>query len=133
MRAASSVYETEPMHVKDQAWFANMAAACEVGASWTPEGLLAALKAIEAEMGREQGGGERFGPRVIDIDIFLYGDVRRDSAELTLPHPRLVERAFALVPLAEIAPRLRLPGDETLTDALKRLEYRQNGRRIHQE
>lgn len=102
----SSLYETEPAYVLDQPRFLN-AALCGQSAL-EPYALLALLKRIERELGRT--GGVRFGPRVVDLDLLVYGDVRLDSAELTLPHPRMAERPFVLVPLAEIAPALVPPG-----------------------
>ena len=97
----SSIWDTAPLLVEDQPRFHNMA----VG-GWTrldPFALLAAVKRIERELGRE--AGPRYGPRPIDIDILLYDDLTLDTPALTIPHSRLLERAFALVPLAEIAPR----------------------------
>lgn len=96
----SAVYETAPMHVTDQADFLN---ACVVGwRSHDPEELLSELQGIERAAGRTSGG-ERYGPRVLDLDILLFGDRIVDQEGLRIPHPRLCERAFALVPLAEIA------------------------------
>jgi BirA family biotin operon repressor/biotin-[acetyl-CoA-carboxylase] ligase len=102
----SHAYETEPQGRRDQPWFLN----CVVGVE-TERGareILATALAIEAEMGRRRL--EPWGPRVIDIDLLLYGRERIAEPDLTVPHPRLAERAFALVPLVEIAPRLRIPG-----------------------
>jgi 2-amino-4-hydroxy-6-hydroxymethyldihydropteridine diphosphokinase len=81
-----------------------------------PEALLAALQEIEVAQGRLREG-VRWGPRTLDLDLLLHGTARRDSAKLTLPHPGLRERAFVIVPLAEIAPGLRLP-DGTLVARL---------------
>jgi GTP cyclohydrolase-4 len=102
----SSVYETEPAYVTDQPRFLNMVLQGRTDLS--PRELLEFLKGIERRMGRI--GGERYGPRPIDLDILLYGDLRVDEPDLTIPHPRLTERAFVLVPLAEIAPNLVPPG-----------------------
>ena len=101
----SPVYETEPMHVADQPRFLNLAVKGDT--SLEPTELLAAVKRIEARMGRRPGA--RYGPRPIDVDVLLYGDrvVRADALEV--PHPRLAERAFVLVPLHDIAPDLRHP------------------------
>jgi 2-amino-4-hydroxy-6-hydroxymethyldihydropteridine diphosphokinase len=95
----SSLYLTEPVGGPPQGWFLNAVARGET--SLTPEELLAACLETEREMGRVRG--ERYGPRTIDIDLLLYGRERRDGPRLTLPHPRLHERRFVLVPLAEIA------------------------------
>ena len=103
----SSVYETEPWGVTEQPNFLNLAAAYET--TLAPVDLLAACQSVEARVGRT--ASYRWGPRLIDIDILLYGDRVVESAEpdLRIPHPRLTERAFALVPLAEIAPGLAVP------------------------
>ena len=100
--SCSSVYETEPWGVTDQPAFLNLAAGFETTLS--PTDLLAAVKSVEQAVGRTET--YRWGPRVIDVDILLYGDEMVNSAEpdLQIPHARLAERAFALVPLAEIAP-----------------------------
>ena len=104
----SSVYETAPVGVTDQPDFLNLVIA--VRTSLAPPALLGALLNIENQMGRVRT--ERWGPRVIDLDLLLYGGERVSLPELTVPHPRLRERAFVLTPLAEIAPELALPGDE---------------------
>ena len=110
----SALYETEPAYVTDQPRFLN--AALVGSTALEPHELLAALKNIERSMGRV--AGERFGPRLIDLDILVYGELLLVTPELTLPHPRLAERPFVLVPLAEIAPDLVLPGLSTTVAAL---------------
>lgn len=95
----SSVYETEPVGHSEQPRFLN--AACRAVTPLTPEGLLSLAKAIEFSLGRAPGFPN--APRPVDIDILLYGDLVVESSGLTIPHPRLQERAFVLVPLAEIA------------------------------
>ena len=104
----SSVYRTPPWGKLDQPSFLNMAALIETKAP--ARALLALCLDIERAMGRRRL--ERWGPRTIDIDILTYGDKRIDEPDLKVPHPRLCERAFALAPLAEIAPRLRVGGRE---------------------
>jgi 2-amino-4-hydroxy-6-hydroxymethyldihydropteridine diphosphokinase len=102
----SSIYETEPQDVPDQPWFYNLVAECETPCF--PLQLLSILQGIEQEAGRTRGTGEvRRGPRVIDIDILLCGEVTMELPQLTIPHPRMRERRFVLQPLAEIAPELR--------------------------
>lgn len=96
----SSFYETGPVGNTDQRDFINAVAAVETCLS--PGGLLAACRAIEDRMGRERS--MRWGPRTIDLDILLYGSEAFDLPELTVPHPHMAERLFALLPLAEIAP-----------------------------
>lgn len=97
--ARSSVWRTPPWGKTDQPDFLNMAALVETTLS--PHDLLTLCLAIEREAGRDRR--ERWGPRTLDIDIITYGDLVHDDATLTLPHPRARERAFVLVPLAEIA------------------------------
>jgi len=121
----SSIYETEPWGVREQPWFLNLV--CAGTTLLSPVDLLRGLKKIESEMGRAEG--IRFGPRPIDIDILFYDRVIQLSPALTIPHPRLHERAFVLVPLAEIAPalvhpRLRLP----IRTLLARLEPKEEVR-----
>ena len=101
----SSVYDTAPELVLDQPRFHNAASAGVTLLEPLP--LLHALKGIESTLGRTPG--RRYGPRAIDIDILLYDELTLNCDELTIPHPRLAERAFALLPLAEIAPNLLHP------------------------
>ena len=101
----SQVYETEPWGVTEQPRFLNCVA--EVGASLEPEPLLARCKEIEERLGRVPG--PRWGPRLIDLDILLYGDEVVELPDLEIPHPRLHLRAFALIPLAELAPSVVHP------------------------
>jgi len=103
---ASSLYRTPPWGPVAQPPFLNLALLLRT--SLGPRELLDLCLAIEAEQGRVRN--ERFGPRTLDIDILLYGDLVLTDERLTLPHPRLAERAFALVPLAEIAPDLVIDG-----------------------
>ncbi|MBC7907724.1 MAG: 2-amino-4-hydroxy-6-hydroxymethyldihydropteridine diphosphokinase [Rhodospirillaceae bacterium] len=99
VEACSRVFETAPLYVTDQPAFLNMAV--KIRTMLAPRDLLAALKSLEDELGRV--ASVRYGPRLIDLDILLYGDVVLDHDTLTLPHPRLHERRFALVPLVELA------------------------------
>jgi 2-amino-4-hydroxy-6-hydroxymethyldihydropteridine diphosphokinase len=106
LSAVSRIYRTPPWGDLDQGDFAN---ACAIGeTSLTPYELLAAVKKIEADMGREPT--RRWGPRLIDVDILFLGDHTLDDPELTLPHKELFGRGFVLLPLAEIAPELVLDG-----------------------
>jgi 2-amino-4-hydroxy-6-hydroxymethyldihydropteridine diphosphokinase len=102
----SAVYETAPMYVTDQPAFLNMAVSGMT--TLAPPALLAFVKEIEAALGREQGG-LRFGPRPIDIDILLYGEVTMADPTLEIPHPRIAERAFVLCPLADVAAAVTHP------------------------
>jgi 2-amino-4-hydroxy-6-hydroxymethyldihydropteridine diphosphokinase len=118
----SSIYETEPWGVSEQPWFLNRV--CEGTTSLSPVDLLRRVKKIETEMGRAEG--IRFGPRPIDIDILIYDHLVTLSPALTIPHPRLHERAFVLVPLAEIAPDLVHPRlHVTVRELLSRLDAAQ--------
>jgi 2-amino-4-hydroxy-6-hydroxymethyldihydropteridine diphosphokinase len=106
LKARSAPYRTAPWGVTDQPDFINL---CVLGFTrLTPEGLLDVIHRVETRLGRERR--ERWGPRNIDIDILLYGDATLDVPGLTIPHPRLTERAFVLVPLAEIAPERIVAG-----------------------
>ncbi len=106
--AASTLRETEPVGYLDQPAFLNGAARVETDLS--AHDLLARLLAIELELGRVRGDGPRFGPRTIDLDLLIYGQETIDEPGLTVPHPRLAERRFALEPLAELDPALEVPG-----------------------
>lgn len=101
LQAVSALYRTRPVGPRDQPDYVNAVAKLETGL--TPRALLAALKGIEWEQGRRPGG-ERWGPRVLDLDILLYGQAVIDDAELRVPHRELARRAFVLVPLADVAP-----------------------------
>jgi 2-amino-4-hydroxy-6-hydroxymethyldihydropteridine diphosphokinase len=106
IRRVSSIYETEPVDYLDQEWFLN--AVLEAETELDALDLLSALRVIEARMGSKKAFAK--GPRKIDLDILLYGNETIDTPELQVPHPRMLERKFVLIPLAEIAPNLRHPG-----------------------
>ncbi len=106
LSAVSRFYRTAPWGKTDQDWFVNACALAWTGLA--PEALLDRVKALEIELGRKPG--ERWGPRVIDIDIIAYGDLALDTPRLKLPHPEVLNRAFVLTPLAEIAPDLAIGG-----------------------
>jgi 2-amino-4-hydroxy-6-hydroxymethyldihydropteridine diphosphokinase len=117
--AASSVYETAPQgDVLDQADFLNACLRIDTGLG--PEPLLDACKAVEGELGRTRGG-PRHGPRPIDVDVLLLGDLSWHSPRLTLPHPDLMRRRFVLEPLLELDSGLRLPDGTPLSDAVERV------------
>ena len=117
--ARSSDYRTPPWGVADQPAFINLCIA--VATALTPHDLLARGLEVERALGRNRASERRWGPRPVDIDLLAYDDVTLDEAGLTLPHPRLLERAFVLVPLAEIAPEQRIAGVR-VRDALARLD-----------
>jgi 2-amino-4-hydroxy-6-hydroxymethyldihydropteridine diphosphokinase len=116
--AVSTLRETDPVGVEDQPRFLNGAAAIET--TLGPGELLGVLLGVERVLGRVRDG-VRFGPRTIDLDLLLYGDETLDDPGLTVPHPRLHERRFALEPLAELAPGLVIPGHGRVLDLLARL------------
>ena len=119
---ASRIYRTEPQELRDQPWFANMVVAVDLKEdAWTPEGLLDEVKRIEVEAGRRQG--VRFGPRMLDIDILAWERERIETERLRIPHPRMRQRAFVLVPLREIAPDFVFPDGELLTKVLQTLDF----------
>ncbi len=101
----SALYETEPWGVKEQPRFINMVIEAET--DQTPRKLLEIIKEIEREIGREET--YRWGPRMIDLDILLYGDLIIDEPDLKIPHPHMLERDFVLRPLLEIAPDVMHP------------------------
>jgi 2-amino-4-hydroxy-6-hydroxymethyldihydropteridine diphosphokinase len=106
--ARSSDYATPPWGELDQARFIN--ACIEIETSLDPHALLFTLHKIEKKFGRDRGNETRWGPRTLDLDLIAYDDVSIDKPELTLPHPRLFERAFVLVPLLEIVSDRRIAG-----------------------
>jgi len=116
--AVSRLRETEPVGPVEQGPFLN--GAVQVTTDLTPQQLLERLLAIEQRLGRVRA--ERFGPRTIDLDLLVYGDEVVEEAGLTVPHPRLHERRFALEPLAELAPGLVVPGRGPVSALLSELE-----------
>jgi 2-amino-4-hydroxy-6-hydroxymethyldihydropteridine diphosphokinase len=115
----SSIIETEPWGYLDQPNFLN--AVAEVETALTPRRLLDHLLDVERRLGRERVG-HRWGPRTIDLDLLLYGEEVIDEPGLIVPHPRLLERDFALRPLAELVPAQRIPGSGTVQEALAGLQ-----------
>ena len=116
--ARSSDYSTPPWGDEQQAAFIN--ACIEIETDLDPHALLFTLHRIEKKFGRDRASERRWGPRTLDLDLIAYDDVSIDKPELTLPHPRLFERAFVLVPLAEIAPDRVIAGC-SVSAALARL------------
>jgi len=118
---ASRLYRTAAWGRTDQPDFLNAVAAVETGLPASE--LLAAMLGIEREAGRARSvdGSDRWGPRTLDLDLLLYGQARIDGVGLHVPHPHLHERAFALVPLLEIAPDVSIPGVGLARDALARI------------
>jgi 2-amino-4-hydroxy-6-hydroxymethyldihydropteridine diphosphokinase len=117
--ARSSDYKTPPWGVTDQPPFIN--ACIEIETGLAPHDLLARAHQVEREFGRDRKKEQRWGPRSLDIDLLSYEGVHLETADLTLPHPRIFERAFVLVPLVEIAPQA-VVGGRSLADALAGLD-----------
>jgi 2-amino-4-hydroxy-6-hydroxymethyldihydropteridine diphosphokinase len=128
VEAVSSLYETEPVgEITDQPDFLN--AAVRVRTALEPEALLDLSKAIEAEHGRVFGG-PLHGPRPIDIDLLLLGEIEMSTERLTLPHPEVTSRRFVLLPLLELDPELRLPDGTSVEAALDALGEGQRVERV---
>jgi 2-amino-4-hydroxy-6-hydroxymethyldihydropteridine diphosphokinase len=115
LTARSSDYRTPPWGVTDQPPFINVVIA--VATDLEPHALLSRMQECERALGRDRAKGRHWGPRTIDLDLLIYDERTVDDDKLTLPHPRMLERAFVLVPLAEIAPE-RLVGGIKVRDAL---------------
>jgi len=126
--ASSSTYDTDPVgEVLDQPDFLN--ACVRIETDLGPEELLDASKDVERELGRDLEGGVRHGPRPIDVDLLLLGDLELASERLTLPHAQVLARRFVLIPLLELDMDLAVPSGERLADALARLPVDEGVRR----
>ena len=117
LEATSSLYRSDPVGGPEQPAYVN--ACVLLATTLAPEALLDRLQAIERRAGRVRT--VRWGPRTLDLDLLLYGERRAETPRLTVPHPRLVERRFALEPLLEVAPDARLPDGRPLAPLLDRL------------
>ena len=131
--AVSPLYRTEPQGYSSQPWFLNQVVELFPGDTWRPCCLVDALLEVEAQLGRERSPDPtlRFGPRVIDVDLLLFGQERSTDPHCIVPHPRLTVRAFALRPLLDVAPLLVIEG-LPVRDWLARIECRVEGDRIFQ-
>ena len=119
VRETSSLYETSPVGGPPQRSFVNMVARIETELS--PQELLAAVKGIETKLGRDSSA-IRWGPRVVDLDILTFGDEKLNEPDLEIPHPRIAERRFVLVPLLEIDPEAADPWGKRYSDWLEQAE-----------
>ncbi len=127
VKRTSSIYETEPVDYLEQAWFLN--SALEAETDLPPQKLLATMREIERVMGSKKPIAK--GPRLIDLDILLYGDETIATSDLQVPHPRMLERLFVLVPLAEIAPTYRHPSWKgTVAELLQKTPDRSEVRKL---
>lgn len=131
--AASSLYSTEPQGRKDQPWFLNQVVRLDCPDDMSAVSLLDAMLEKESAMGRVRVEGDHFGPRVIDMDLLLFGNETQHLGDhLILPHPRMTERAFVLIPLLEIAPDLVMPDGRSVKSLLEKLPCRLEGSSIFQ-
>ncbi len=125
VKARSSIYETEPQDVHDQPWFLNMVVECET--HLFPVQLLGVLQRIELDLGRVRTGIPPRGPRAIDLDMLLFGNLAIQTEKLEIPHPRMRERRFVLEPLVEIAPHLK---DPSTKEPFERMLPKLSGQRV---
>ncbi|MEG2140004.1 MAG: 2-amino-4-hydroxy-6-hydroxymethyldihydropteridine diphosphokinase [Bilophila sp.] len=148
LTGASPVYFTEPQDMRDQPWFANQVLRITCPEDMTATAFLAMLLELENAMGRKRAylpessetaaknavpsPAERYGPRVIDLDLLFFDAEQHATPHLTLPHPRILERAFVLVPLRDLEPNLILPGGQTPGEVLRSLAHAVDGNRIRQ-
>ncbi len=128
---SSNIYYTEPQGVKDQSWFANQVIRVLFEPFWTAESLLKGLLRIEDQMGRIRT--KRFGPRIVDLDILLFANQELQTPDLVLPHPRMHQRAFVLIPLLELDKELALPNGQKLNSFLENLNFWVRGDKIWQD
>jgi 2-amino-4-hydroxy-6-hydroxymethyldihydropteridine diphosphokinase len=120
LAAVSPRYWTDPVGDPDQPEFLNAVVALETGLE--PLVLLGELQRIEKDQGRDREPGRRWGPRTIDLDLLVFGTETIDTAELTVPHPRMSERAFVLRPLVDVSPVLEVPGAGPVQSLLARVD-----------
>ena len=133
IKRSSFIYLTEPQEYREQPWFSNQVLQLRLPRNFHPRAFLFEMLRLETSLGRIRSDDPdlRFGPRVIDIDLLLFGDITSQDPVCTLPHPRMCIRAFVLLPLAQIAPGIHVHG-QSVESWLHRLAYRLEGRRIFQ-
>ncbi|MBR3665095.1 MAG: 2-amino-4-hydroxy-6-hydroxymethyldihydropteridine diphosphokinase [Desulfovibrio sp.] len=128
----SAIYMSSPQGYTEQPWFANAVICLALHSTETPQAFLTRLLELEGRLGRVRDGVQRFGPRRIDLDLLLFGQRTLSDTFCTLPHPRMLQRAFVLCPLHEIAPDLVICG-KTASEHLAGLDWHREGLRIFQE
>ena len=128
----SELYRTDPQEDSAQPWFSNQVAAIQCCDKMTAAELLHLLLDIENKLGRVRDSNRRHGPRAIDLDLLLFGDIVCSEENVCVPHPRMTKRAFVLVPLLAIAPSVQLPDGTVLADCLDRLCFTVSGNTIRQ-
>ncbi|MCL6447035.1 MAG: 2-amino-4-hydroxy-6-hydroxymethyldihydropteridine diphosphokinase [Armatimonadetes bacterium] len=126
VRRVAPFYRTAPWGYTDQDWFINTVV--EIETSLSPQQLLSVLLAIEEKMGRVRE--VRWGPRVIDLDLLLYGNAMLYEPNLIVPHPRMAARAFVLAPLADLDPDLVIPGQGRVADLYKKVREEQDVKKL---
>ncbi len=131
--ANSEVYLTEPQGIKEQNWFYNQVMRLECNQDWTAQTLLNFLQGIELKLGRtrSQDKNMQHGPRCIDLDLLIFGKEIKQDEQCTIPHPRMHQRAFVLIPLREVARQDILPVE--IENCLKQIKYKLNGQKIYQD
>ena len=130
---ASPIYETDPWGDPEQGRYLNQVLGLDLDQDWTAARLLAACQAIENACGRRRDPARRFGPRTLDVDILLFGRESIAEPGCIVPHPRLLERAFALVPLCDIAPDVLVPNGGAgigVQEALAKIPFKISGKTI---
>jgi 2-amino-4-hydroxy-6-hydroxymethyldihydropteridine diphosphokinase len=127
----SGIYETQPQDITDQPWFCNQVILLHVMEFWTPWSLQVLLTDIEKQMGRSKK--EQKGPRIIDLDILVFGRMVIQENGLQIPHVSMKKRAFVLVPMMEIYPEFVFPDGERLNATIDKLVFKLEGNRIYQQ
>lgn len=126
----SNVYYTEPIGFLEQPWFANQVLEVSIPGFWGAHDLFSRMVEVERTMGRKRTF--HWGPRIIDLDLLIFHELIVNSPDLIVPHPRMRDRAFVLVPLFEISPEIVFPDGEALSETLKRLRFELDGQKIYQ-
>ncbi len=133
LEAISPTYLTEPQGIKDQAWFHNQVIRIKCNQTWTAQNLLTFLQSIEKKLGRTRSPEKNMqnGPRCIDLDLLIFGSEKHTDPLCTIPHPRITQRAFVLIPLHDVTRQDILPFD--IEYCLKNIKYKLDGRKIYQD